>query len=104
MDFKEAIVYDVPKNSLRRKITKYLEKYGLIRLQYSVFVGDLSQNKIENLAIELKELIGKEEADIRVFYICRHRSPGHYIISETETLASGNKRPVEGKTDQVIVI
>lgn len=58
---KVLICYDVKNNKLRSRLVKYLEKIA-VRIQYSVFVSDLSRKEIEKLNCFAKKLLS-EEAD-----------------------------------------
>ena len=69
--YKQLITYDVPATHdyLRHKIAQKLIDYGLERIQYSVFVGNLSKNMVDNLKIEVLGIIGTDPADVRVFHL-----------------------------------
>ena len=41
---KVLICYDIKSNKLRRKLVKYLERIA-VRIQYSVFISDLTKKK-----------------------------------------------------------
>jgi CRISPR-associated protein Cas2 len=76
------VTYDVPDDRLRAKIASRLFGYGLKRLQKSVFIGELSRNKAEMLALELEDLVGGEPADIRIFPVCEKCFESHIIVCE----------------------
>jgi len=63
------VFYDVPDDRLRNQIADALKNYGLDRLQKSVFWGELTWNRAEELAIVLDDLIGKQEADVRIIFV-----------------------------------
>ena len=48
---KIIITYDIIKNKTRNEIIELLFFYGLLRVQNSVFFGDLKKNKIKNMAL-----------------------------------------------------
>jgi len=79
---KQIIVYDVPNDSLRTHISHTLEDFGYQRLQYSVFIGERTQNTLEELALVLKDLIGKEPADVRCYQICERCLEKIMVISK----------------------
>ena len=85
--YQQLITYDVPAahDYLRTKIARKLLDYGLERIQYSVFVGNLSKNQIENLKIEIIELINGNPTDIRVFYLNNVKNSEENIWSEYKT-------------------
>lgn len=67
---EQLIVYDIPEDKLRTRVSHTLEDYGYERVQYSVFKGSRSQNVLEMLSQELENLIGDEEADVRFYQVC----------------------------------
>lgn len=60
--------YDVSDNKLRRKLVKYLESLG-VRIQYSVFVADLTDRQIKSVYEYVKGL--NDEQDKCKFFICK---------------------------------
>ena len=64
------VVYDIPGDRVRGKIADICLDYGLERIQYSVFLGGLSDNRREELIMKLKKRLGKEEGGIQIFVIC----------------------------------
>lgn len=71
------VIYDIVKNKDRKKISDLCKDYGLERVQYSSFLGTLTRNKAEMLAIEAKRFLtekdklmiipaGKEDLDKRI--------------------------------------
>ena len=82
MRMNNIVTYDVPDDRLRAKIATRLFGYGLTRLQKSVFIGELSRNMTEMLALELEDLVGGEPADIRIFPICERCIETHIVVSE----------------------
>ena len=63
------VFYDVPDDGLRNKIAEVLKDYGFERVQKSVFFGELTRNKVEELAMVLDDLIGDNEADVRIITV-----------------------------------
>lgn len=55
------VVYDISANKARKKIADQLKDRGLIRAQYSVFIGDLAKNRVDELALFAETLLA--EAD-----------------------------------------
>lgn len=85
--YKQLITYDVPAthDRLRQKIAEKLLDYGLERIQYSVFVGKLSKNQLENLKIDLLALVGGDPADVRVFNLNKNSHTVDDVWSEHQT-------------------
>ena len=67
------IVYDIPVeyDLFRTKISNLLLSYNLIRLQYSVFYGELTYNLAEEIALRLGKLLKKVPGDVRIIPICK---------------------------------
>ncbi len=81
------VTYDVPDDRLRAKIAARLFGYGLMRLQKSVFIGEMSRNKAEMLALELEDMVGGEPADIRIFPVCERCFEAHMVVCELYNVA-----------------
>ena len=56
------IIYDISDNRKRLRVSEKCKNYGLQRVQKSSFLGNVSKNKIDMLAMELKDVI-KEDAE-----------------------------------------
>ncbi|ANQ54516.1 hypothetical protein XJ44_08955 [Thermosipho affectus] len=65
-----VISYDITNDKRRRKLTKYLESYG-VRVQYSVFETELSREQLSILIRELKKRIDEKEDTIRIYPISK---------------------------------
>lgn len=55
------VIYDISKNKNRKKISDLCKDYGLERVQYSSFLGTLTRNKAEMLAIEAKRFLAEDD-------------------------------------------
>lgn len=53
--------YDIERNSLRSKLAKLLEKSGLERVQFSVFVGPLTKAQRAALQKKVEKLFENQE-------------------------------------------
>ncbi|MEE9374637.1 MAG: CRISPR-associated endonuclease Cas2 [Saprospiraceae bacterium] len=54
-----SISYDISSNRLRKKVSDYLIYAGLIRMQRSVFLGNISRYEMKNIRSRLAELLSK---------------------------------------------
>jgi len=74
---KYIIVYDIPieYDPLRTKISNLLLSYCLVRLNYSVFFGDLTRNRAEEIALKIEKILKKVpkdvKCDVRLIPICK---------------------------------
>ncbi len=51
------IIYDISSDRDRTKIVKFCRECGLIRVQYSVFFGNIPKNAVDTIAEKSKDLI-----------------------------------------------
>ena len=63
------ISYDVTDNRRRTKLAKELENYGM-RVQYSVFEGDLDDLKLDEMCKAISGIINESEDGIRIYRLC----------------------------------
>lgn len=64
------LVYDIPGDRLRAKVADICLDYGLERIQYSAFMGELNHNRQGELLQKLRRRVGKQEANVQLFPIC----------------------------------
>lgn len=67
---KTLVIYDVVEDKLRSKVANKCKDYGLTRIQYSAFFGELNTNRREELAIILRKVLGKGWGRIHFFPMC----------------------------------
>ncbi len=63
------LIYDIPDDRIRTKVADFCLDYGLDRVQYSAFVGQLSRNLMDELLQKVRRKIGKQPAKILVIPI-----------------------------------
>lgn len=64
------VVYDIPNDRVRTKVADCCLDYGLDRIQYSAFLGDLARTHQEELMLKARRVLGKREGKIQLFVIC----------------------------------
>ena len=64
------VIYDIPDDRIRYKISERCKDYGLDRIQYSAFAGELDRNRREELMLRLKKTLGRKEGNIRLQPVC----------------------------------
>jgi len=64
------VVYDIPSDKTRNRVAECCKDYGLERIQWSAFRGELSTARRQELALRLRRTIGREEGNIQLFPIC----------------------------------
>jgi CRISPR-associated protein Cas2 len=64
------VAYDIENNKLRTEIAELLRYYGLVRIQYSVFAGEISVSNLSKLPSELFAMDLGEEDNITIIPLC----------------------------------
>lgn len=65
------LIYDIPDDRQRLKIADACLDYGLDRIQYSAFAGDISRNLQEELFMKVTKILGKKAGIIQLIPICQ---------------------------------
>jgi len=65
------IVYDIVEDRIRTKVAKECKKYGLVRVQKSVFLGQLKSNRFDELSEKCLSLIDEEDDSVYLFPFCQ---------------------------------
>nr|MDO8109711.1 CRISPR-associated endonuclease Cas2 [Candidatus Sigynarchaeota archaeon] len=91
-----VITYDVPAthDEWRLKVAKTLSNFGFFRIQYSVFVGDRTNNTVQACKLKLESMLKNNlvPADIRFFPLCTSCAQGTFRINNC------NYKPGNAKT------
>ena len=64
------LVYDIPHDGVRSKVADICLDYGLDRIQYSAFSGDLNRVHQEEMMSKMRHKLGKRPGKIQLFPIC----------------------------------
>jgi CRISPR-associated protein Cas2 len=64
------VVYDIPSDRARTKIADACQDYGLDRIQYSAFLGNLERTHQEELLIKIGKQLGKRAGKVHLFTMC----------------------------------
>ena len=64
------LVYDISNNKIRSKVADICQDYGLDRVQYSAFTGDLQRVHQEELMAKLHKRLGKQPGKILLAPLC----------------------------------
>lgn len=65
------VLYDIVKDRPRNKVAKICLRAGIQRVQYSVFLGELNPNEIDELGLKIKELMNPNTDKVYIFPMCR---------------------------------
>ena len=69
-DVRVFVFYDIPSDRIRNKVGTICKDYGLERIQFSGFAGQLNRNMREEFFLQLETLIGNREAKVLVLPVC----------------------------------
>jgi CRISPR-associated protein Cas2 len=61
------LIYDISHDGTRTKVADACLDYGLQRIQYSAFIGEISRIHQRELLLKIKRRIGKQNANVQVF-------------------------------------
>ena len=61
------LIYDISHDGVRAKVADACLDYGLERVQYSAFLGELSWIHQKELLLQIKRRIVKHDANIQLF-------------------------------------
>ena len=64
------IIYDITDDNLRNHVSELLKDYGLQRIQYSAFIGNLRRDKLNSLTVDLRRLIGEAVENVQIYPLC----------------------------------
>lgn len=64
------LVYDITNDRARTKIADACQDYGLDRVQFSAFAGQLSRNRQEELMLSIGDILGDHTGNIKLIPIC----------------------------------
>ena len=77
------VVYDITDDKNRTKLAKLLQQFGLERVQYSAFRGNLNQNDRDVLAKKVNKFIKDEKDCIFIIPLCSRCLNTGIVISNT---------------------
>jgi CRISPR-associated protein Cas2 len=76
------LIYDIPHDGTRQKVADACLDYGLQRVQYSAFVGDLSRTHQRALFQEITRRVRRQQANIQLFPLDERSWNGRRILEQ----------------------
>lgn len=64
------VIFDIPDDKIRNRVGEACKDYGLKRIQYSAFLGNINYNRRDELYQRLRRTLGKEEGNIQIYPFC----------------------------------
>ena len=78
------LIYDIAHDGIRTKVADACLDYGLERIQYSAFFGELSHIHQRELLLKIKRRIGKHGANVQLFPLDEKSWSGRRAIEQEE--------------------
>ncbi|MBY0552137.1 MAG: CRISPR-associated endonuclease Cas2 [Candidatus Obscuribacterales bacterium] len=63
-------IYDIENDGVRLKVSEACKDFGMKRIQYSAFLGDMNFTRRDELLLRLKRLLGKSPGNIQLIPLC----------------------------------
>lgn len=92
------LIYDIPNDRIRTKVADVCLDYGLDRLQYSAFGGQLNRGQQEELLLRIKKKMGKRAGNVQVIPICASDWAARltHIVEPKPGEEEGGRKPESG--------
>ncbi len=78
------VCYDIVEDKIREEVAKICQNRGFIRIQYSVYFGNVSKNIFEMLMMEIKDTIKNQNAVILTVSLCETCQKKKTVIETIE--------------------
>jgi len=78
------LVYDISHDGTRTKVADACLDYGLERIQFSAFLGELTPTHQRELLLKIKRRLGKHGANIQLFPLDEKAWAERKIIKQQE--------------------
>jgi len=82
-ELRTLVIYDIENDRIRLKIADTCLDYGLVRIQYSAFLGTLNRNKREELFLRLSSILDAYAGKILLQPICQ-KDTKDVLLKENE--------------------
>ncbi|MEM0287281.1 MAG: CRISPR-associated endonuclease Cas2 [Nitrososphaerota archaeon] len=77
-------IYDISDDKRRAALSKMLQDYGLHRIQYSGFLGDINPNDREILSKEVGRFVEGETDSVYIIPLCDRDAKTCKIVSKNK--------------------
>lgn len=76
------LIYDIPHDGTRQKVADACLDYGLQRVQYSAFVGELSRSHQRALFQEIARRVRRRAANVQLFPLDAKSWGGRRVLAQ----------------------
>jgi CRISPR-associated protein Cas2 len=78
------LLYDIVHDGVRTKVADACLDYGLERIQYSAFLGELSRTHLRELWVQVEKRIGKSPARVHIYPLDEQSWSGRRLLEQME--------------------
>jgi CRISPR-associated protein Cas2 len=78
------LIYDIPHDGVRQKIADACLDYGLQRIQYSAFMGELTRTHQRALFVEIRKRLGRKAGNVQFFPLDAPSWSGRRVIAQED--------------------
>lgn len=79
------VIYDIPNDRTRTKVSDACLDYGLERVQWSAFMGELNTTLQRELLLKIQHILGKRAAKVRLLPINEIMWQQQRVIEQGDT-------------------
>jgi CRISPR-associated protein Cas2 len=79
------LIYDIPDDRARTRIADACLDYGLLRVQYSAFMGELSRTHQEELLLQIKRRLGRKPGNVMLVPLDQQSWAQRRVIDQRES-------------------
>jgi CRISPR-associated protein Cas2 len=76
------LIYDISDDRARQRIADACLDYGLQRIQYSAFTGDLTRALQRELFNEIRQRLGRKAGNVQLFPLDERSWSGRRVITQ----------------------
>jgi len=76
------VVYDISEDKIRKKISDKLIAEGLYRVQNSVFLGNIENNRMDEIVIFSEDMVNDSTDSVYIFPMCQEDFEKVALIGE----------------------
>lgn len=78
------LIYDIPHDGTRAKVADACLDYGLLRIQYSAFLGELTATHQRELLLKIRQRVGKHGLNVQLFPLDEKAWENRKVIERKE--------------------
>ena len=78
------VIYDIISDRIRKKVSEACLDFGLERIQYSAFLGDINTTRRNALEKRLMQELGKSKGKIEIIPVCEKDFCQRAVIEVSE--------------------